>query len=50
MEQAKMSDDANQPKVPNPKSGPKPMAKDDLKSLPMAEMQAKLESSPEGLS
>jgi H+-transporting ATPase len=32
------------------KPGSKPDAKDDLKSLPMPELQAKLESSPDGLS
>jgi H+-transporting ATPase len=31
------------------KPGSKPDAKDDLKSLPMSELQAKLGSSPEGL-
>ena len=35
---------------PESKPGSKPDAKDDLKSLPMQELQAKLESSPEGLS
>jgi len=37
---------ADQPKVPKSK----PKAKDDLKSMPMPELQAKLESSPDGLS
>jgi H+-transporting ATPase len=32
------------------KPGPKPDAKDDLKSLPMAEMEKRLNSSPKGLS
>jgi len=35
---------------PEPKTGSKPDAEDDLKSLPMPELQAKLGSSPEGLS
>jgi len=35
---------------PDSKPGPKPDAKDDLKSLPMPELQAKLGSSPDGLS
>ena len=40
-----------QPKVPESKPGPKkPSANDDLKSLPMPELRAKLESSPDGLS
>ena len=42
------------PKAPEPKPGSKPNAKpdakDDLKSLPMAEVEKKLGSSPEGLS
>ena len=37
-----------QPK-PGAKPGPKPDAKDDLKTLPMAEVEKKLNSSPEGL-
>ncbi|MDR3556454.1 MAG: plasma-membrane proton-efflux P-type ATPase [Syntrophobacteraceae bacterium] len=41
-----MKPDANQPEAPESK----PDAKDDLKSLPMPELQAKLESSPDGLS
>jgi H+-transporting ATPase len=35
---------------PESKTGSKPDAKDDLKSLPMPELQAKLRSSPDGLS
>jgi H+-transporting ATPase len=35
---------------PEAKQGSKPESKDDLKSLPMAELQAKLGSSPDGLS
>ena len=41
-----MKSNADQPKA----SGLKPNAKDDLKSMPLPELQAKLESSPEGLS
>jgi H+-transporting ATPase len=40
----------DQPKVFESKQGSKPDAKDDLKSLPMPELQAKLGSSPDGLS
>ena len=39
----------DQPKVPESKPGSKPDAKDDLKSLPMPELQEKLGSSPDGL-
>ena len=45
-----MKPNADEPRVPESKSGPKPNAKDDLKSLPMPELQAKLGSSPDGLS
>ena len=45
-----MSANAAQSKVPDFKSGAKPAAKDDLKSLPMAEVEKKLGSSPDGLS
>ena len=45
-----MKPNADQPKAPESKPGSKPDAKDDLKSLPMPELQAKLGSSPEGLS
>jgi H+-transporting ATPase len=45
-----MKPDTDQPKVPESKPGSKPDAKDDLKSLPMSELQAKLGSSPDGLS
>ena len=45
-----MEPTADQPKAPESKPGPKPNAKDDLKSLPMPELQAKLGSSPDGLS
>jgi H+-transporting ATPase len=41
---------ADQPKAPESKPGSKPNAKDDLKSLPMPELQATLGSSPDGLS
>ena len=41
-----MKPNADQPKAPESK----PDAKDDLKSLPMPELQAKLGSSPDGLS
>ena len=45
-----MEPNADQPKAPESKPGSKPNAKDDLKSLPMPELQAKLGSSPDGLS
>jgi magnesium-transporting ATPase (P-type) len=45
-----MEPNADQPKTPESKPGSKPNAKDDLKSLPMTELQAKLVSSPDGLS
>ena len=45
-----MKPDADQPKAPEPKPGSKPEAKDDLKSLPLAEVEKKLGSSPDGLS
>ena len=41
---------ADQPKTPESKSGPKPAPKDDLKTLPLADVEHKLGSSPEGLS
>jgi len=37
-------------KSPGPKPGAKPDPKDDLKTLPMAEVEKRLESSPDGLS
>jgi len=40
---------ADQPKAPESKPESKPNAKDDLKSLPMPEVEKKLGSSPEGL-
>jgi H+-transporting ATPase len=39
----------DQPKTPGAKSGSKPESKDDLKSLPMADVEKKLGSSPDGL-
>jgi H+-transporting ATPase len=45
-----MKTKADQPKAPESKPGSEPNAKDDLKSLPMPELQAKLGSSPDGLS
>jgi H+-transporting ATPase len=44
-----MEPNAEQPKAPESKPG-SPNAKEDLKSLPMPELQAKLGSSPDGLS
>jgi H+-transporting ATPase len=44
-----MDSDNDQPKTPESKLGPKPNSKDDLKSLPLAEVEKKLGSSPEGL-
>ena len=41
---------ADQPKAPESKPGSKPDAKDDLKTLPMPEVEKKLGSSPDGLS
>jgi H+-transporting ATPase len=45
-----MKHNNDNPKAPESKPGSKPNAKDDLKSLPMPELQAKLGSSPDGLS
>jgi H+-transporting ATPase len=45
-----MSANAAQSKVPASKPAMKPAANDDLKSLPMAEVEKKLGSSPDGLS
>ena len=45
-----MKPNANQPKVSKSKPGSAPDAKDDLKSLPLPEMEKKLGSSPDGLS
>ena len=44
-----MEPNAAQPKAPASKPGSQPGAKDDLKSLPLAEVEKKLESSPDGL-
>ena len=44
-----MKPNADQPKAPESKPGSKPNAKDDLKSLPMPEVEKKLGSSPDGL-
>jgi H+-transporting ATPase len=48
-DQAKASDSKPEA-IAEPKLGSKPDAKDDLKSLPMPELEKQLESSPEGLS
>ncbi|MFZ3209970.1 MAG: HAD-IC family P-type ATPase, partial [Terriglobales bacterium] len=45
-----MNPNADQPKAPESKPGSKPNAKDDLKSLPLPEVEKKLGSSPDGLS
>ncbi len=45
-----MKPKADQPKPPESKPGSKPDAKDDLKSLPLPEVEKKLGSSPDGLS
>jgi H+-transporting ATPase len=45
-----MEPNADRPKASESKPGSKPNAKDDLKSLPLPELQAKLGSSPDGLS
>ena len=45
-----MEPKADAPKAAEPKPGSKPDAKDDLKSLPMPEVEKKLGSSPDGLS
>ncbi len=44
-----MKPNTAQPKAPESKPGSKPNAKDDLKSLPLAEVEKKLGSSPDGL-
>ncbi|HEY1221194.1 MAG TPA: cation-transporting P-type ATPase, partial [Bryobacteraceae bacterium] len=44
-----MKPNTAQPKAPESKPGSKPTAKDDLKSLPLAEVEKKLGSSPNGL-
>jgi H+-transporting ATPase len=45
-----MEPNQDKPKDPNTKPGARPDAKDDLKSMPMPEVEKKLESSPDGLS
>jgi len=45
-----MKPNADQPRAPESKPGSKPNAKDDLKSLPLPEVEKKLGSSPDGLS
>jgi H+-transporting ATPase len=45
-----MKHESDQPEAPVVKSGSRPDAKDDLKVLPMPELQANLGSSPDGLS
>ena len=45
-----MKPDGDQPKTPESKLGSKPNVQDDLKSLPMPEVEKKLRSSPDGLS
>ena len=43
-----MNPAAEQSKISASKPGTKPDAKDDLKSLPMADVEKKLQSSPDG--
>src|SRR5208337_1246730 len=45
-----MKPNGDQPKAPESKPGSKPNTKDDLKSLPLPEVEKKLGSSPDGLS
>ena len=45
-----MAPNADQPKVPQSKPGSMPDATDDLKTLPLVEVEKRLGSSPEGLS
>ena len=45
-----METDTDQPNASEAKTGLKPNAKDDLNSLPMSELEKKLEASPDGLS
>src|SRR5665647_648715 len=45
-----MKPNTDRPKDAKSQPGSKPDAKDDLKSLPMSELEKKLGSSPEGLS
>jgi H+-transporting ATPase len=44
-----MKTNSDQPTAPDAKLGPKPDAKDDLKSLPLEEVERKLGSSADGL-
>src|SRR5208282_1317092 len=44
-----MKNTTDQPKAPESKPGSKPESKDELKTLPMAEVEKKLGSSPNGL-
>ena len=44
-----MEPNTDKSKAPESKPGSKPKAKDDLKSLPLAEVEKKLGSSPDGL-
>ena len=44
-----MKPNSEQPTASDTKPGPKPGAEDDLKSLPLAEVEKKLASSPDGL-
>jgi H+-transporting ATPase len=45
-----MATHADPPKTPAAKPGAKPVAKDDLQKLPLAEVEKRLSSSPDGLS
>ena len=45
-----MEPNADRPKTPDPSPGSKPNVKDDLKSLPLPELEKKLGSAPDGLS
>ena len=45
-----MGSDGAPPEVPDSKPGSKPDANDDLKSLPLAEVEKRLGYSPDGLS
>ena len=44
-----MKAQADHPKAPESKAGPKPDAKDNLQTLPLSEVEKKLDSSPDGL-
>ena len=44
-----MKPDTDKPKTAESKPGAKPEPKDDLKSLPMPEVEKRLASSPDGL-